>query len=138
MPHFPILDTRKSINAIHDMSPILFWTIGIVSSRFHGEHSSCFLELKEAYLELLSTTLVKAIRSVHTIQALLIICLWPLPVKKQIYDPSWGYCSLAVSAALQIGLHQSGSQWEYGFHKLSARDVEFRTKTWLGCFLVNT
>ncbi|KAK9234060.1 hypothetical protein V1525DRAFT_422593 [Lipomyces kononenkoae] len=86
---------------------------------------------------LLSETLLRSIRSVYVIQSLLLLCLWPFPIKNQIHDPSWNYCGIAVAAALQMGLHQTEANWEYGFRDLSSVDLDIRLTTWLGCFLVS-
>ncbi|KAH8598946.1 fungal-specific transcription factor domain-containing protein [Bisporella sp. PMI_857] len=131
IPHFPVLDTRMSINILHQTNPLLFWTIILISSR-HQE------ALSGVYMNLLSKQLVEPIRSLYTIHALLIYCLWPIPSRKQILDSSWNYCGFAVSAAIRMGLHQSDATWEYDFSQFSAQDIEIRRRTWVGCFIVST
>ena len=131
LPHFPILDMRMSINTLHQTSPLLFWAIILISSR-HQEN------LAESYKTLLSKQLIEPIRSLYSIHALLIYCLWPIPSRKQILDSSWNYCGFAVSAAIRMGLHQSDATWEYDFSQFSAQDIEIRRRTWLGCFIVST
>lgn len=120
-----------SINVIHQTSPLLFWTIILISSR-HTEM------LIEPYKNLLSRQLIEPVRSLYTIHALLLFCLWPLPVRKQILDSSWNYCGFAVSAAIRMGLHQLEATFEYDFSQFSAQDLEIRRRTWLGCFIIST
>lgn len=138
LPHFPILETDMSVDFLHQSNPLLFWTIIFISSRHDNVLYVHYDNLTEPFKRLLSTYLVEPIRSLYTIQALLLYCLWPVPVRKQILDSSWNFCSLAVSAAIRMGLHQSDATWEYDFSQLSATDRQVRQRTWLGCFIVST
>lgn len=131
MPHMPILDTRMKINALHQNSPLLFWTIILITSH-HPDN------LVEPYRTLLARHLLQTVRSIQTIHALLLFCLWPIPVRKQLLDSSWNYCGFALSAAIRMGLHQSDATWEYDFSQFSAQDMEIRRRTWLGCYIVST
>lgn len=131
LPHLPILDTRLHVNVLHQTNPFLFWTIILISSR-HVE------ALVNPYKNLLSRQLIEPVRSLYTIQALLIFCLWPLPVRKQVVDSSWNYCGFAINAAIRMGLHQLESTFEYDFTQFSAQDSEIRRTTWLGCLIVST
>jgi hypothetical protein len=120
-----------SINVLHETNPLLFWTIILISSR-HTE------ALIEPFKNLLARQLIEPVRSLYTIHALLLFCLWPLPVRKQIVDSSWNYCGFATSAAIRMGLHQLEATFEYDFSQYSAQEIEIRRRTWLGCFIVST
>jgi hypothetical protein len=56
-----------------------------------------------------------------------------MPVQKQIDDPSWNYCNLAVSAVLQIGLHEN-----FKIKSEASDSALVYLKSWLGCFVVST
>lgn len=126
-----------SADLLHRESPLLFWTIIIISIREHPLHSAQFSELQKPFKTLLSGYLVNSIRSIYTIQSLLCLCVWPLPVANQWDDPSWNYCGLAVSAALQMGLYRTRANGS-GVGEVNSKDDLQRLKTWLGCFVVST
>lgn len=133
----PIVNTSISIESIFQSSPILFWTIIVVSSRYNPHHSDIYTDLTEPYKALLSTIILGPISSLQTIQAILLLCLWPFPVKHQHNEPSLNYCSLAISAALQMGLHRPSHSMEYK----AADKVESSLDsmmTWMACFQIST
>lgn len=132
--HFVILDTRLSRNEILANSPILFWTIAIIAARTSTSHPELYSGLRPAYEELLASNIIKVIRSVSSLHALLLITMFPLPYPGPTHDPSWGYCGLAVNAALQMGLHRPGFHREYGFPDLTPEQSALRTVTWMVCF----
>ncbi|KAK9492577.1 hypothetical protein V1508DRAFT_418361 [Lipomyces doorenjongii] len=142
--YFPILDEDFSATTLLQASPLLFWTVVSISSRYHVSHSHLYNKMAESYTKLLAEALVTSLRSVHAIQAVLYHCLWPLPVKTQDSDPSWTQCSLAVSAALQLGLHKPGFEKEYmreyssNARAISPEEKNIRSKTWMGCVYVST
>ncbi|GAD96987.1 conserved hypothetical protein [Paecilomyces variotii No. 5] len=135
--HLPIIDLGKPVEAILTDSPLLFWTVVIISIRKHPLHCAHFQYLKAPFKRLLSDYLVASIRSVYTIQALLLLCLWPFPVEKQTDDPSWEYCAVAVAAVFKMGLDDSQTSW-IDASEPPSDNLACRLKTWLGCFIVST
>lgn len=135
--HLPILDLQKPIDSIRNESPLLFWTVIVISVRTHPLHSAQFESLQAPFRRLLSGYLVNSIRSIYTIQALLLLCLWPFPVAKQPEDPSWDYCGMAVAATFKMGLDDSQSSWTDASEP-PGDDAMWRLKTWLGSFVVST
>ncbi|CAI7657420.1 unnamed protein product [Penicillium pancosmium] len=134
--HLPILDLTKSIDQIWTDNQLLFWTIVITSAGKHPQHSSYFGPLQGPFKHLLSGYVVSSIRCIYTVQALLILCLWPFPVAKQQDDPSWEYVGLAIAANLKLTSVDSQTNWP-GSNPLLI-DESVRQKTWLGCFAVST
>lgn len=134
--HLPILDLTKSIDSIWSDNQLLFWTIVIASASKHPRYSSYFGPLQVPVKHLLSEYLVSSIRCIYTVQALLILCLWPFPVAKQQDDPSWEYIGLAIAANLKLTSVDSQTNWPGSNHLLIVESV--RQKTWLGCFAVST
>ncbi|KAI0105406.1 fungal-specific transcription factor domain-containing protein [Hypoxylon sp. NC0597] len=142
-PHLPILGPI-SLKAIHHSHPFLFWTIIVIVS-FRSplpSDDNLFARLHEPYMRMLRTEILRAPMPLSKIQALLFLCMWPLPVSHQHDDPSWLYCGIAVNAALYMSLHRSSpkagatpSLYSVGVMSGSAHE---RTNTWLGCFYVST
>ncbi|KAK9384638.1 hypothetical protein V1515DRAFT_632577 [Lipomyces mesembrius] len=137
--YFPILDEEFSATDLVQSCPLLFWTVIIISSRYHTRHRSIYRSLFDPYIEILSNALVRSIRSVRVIQAILYLCLWPLRISKQHGDPSLNYCSVAVNASLRMGLHRPVLEKEnrnrgHAF----VGDSEERMRTWGGCLYLST
>ncbi|KAL7803908.1 hypothetical protein V8C43DRAFT_266360 [Trichoderma afarasin] len=131
--HVPFITSGKSADWLHQESELLFWTLLLISARNHPTHSQQFTRLKAAFHELLSEYLIKSIRSIYTVQSLLLLCAWPMPVMTQSDDPSWNYCNLAVSAVQQIGIRESLPT----VGDISPDSLVY-FKTWIGCFVIST
>ena len=114
--------------------PLLFWTIIITASRHSTSYSYLYDSLRAGYEDLLAKNMIKVIRSVAQLHAILILVMWPLPYPGPMNDPSWGYCGLALNAALQMGMHRPGFHREYGFPDLTQEQVQLRTVTWMMAF----
>ena len=110
----------------------------VTASRYHPHYSYLHKGFIEPYEQLLSSYLVRPLHTLTTIHALLILCYWPLPVPMQAQDPTWNYLGLVTNAATQLGLHHPGDAREYGFPRVTPKDVELRTKTWLHLFKLST
>ncbi|KAJ8103699.1 hypothetical protein POJ06DRAFT_293524 [Lipomyces tetrasporus] len=134
--HLPILDLTKSIDMIWSDSQLLFWTIVVTAASKHPLHSSYFGPLQIPFKHLLSGYLVSSIRCIYTVQALLVLCLWPFPVANQLDDPSWEYIGMAIAANLKLTSDDCQTNWP-GSNPLFI-DESVRQKTWLGCFAVST
>lgn len=131
--HVPFIDIGKSADSIYQASDILFWALLLVSARNHPLFNRQFPQLQSAFHRLLSEHVVRAIDCTYTVQALLLLCTWPMPVATQNDDPSWNYCNLAVSAVHQIDTKESVR----AEGKRSAQSIGY-LKTWLGCFVIST
>ncbi|KAI1803933.1 hypothetical protein F4811DRAFT_562103 [Daldinia bambusicola] len=142
-PHLPILGP-VSLKTIHQSHLFLFWTIiVVVALRLPiASDETLFDRLHEPYLRMLREEVLRAPMPLSKIQALLIICMWPLPVAHQRDDPSWLYCGIAVNAALYMSLHRSSprSGFTPSSHSVGpvGGNARERTNTWLGCFYVST
>ncbi|KAE9367382.1 hypothetical protein N431DRAFT_561376 [Stipitochalara longipes BDJ] len=129
---FTMLDSSE---AIYTKSSLLFWVICAVASsnrlkpRFapHIRH-------------LIAEILTSPARSVETVQALLIICMWPFTFISIADDASFLYSGLATQLGLQLGLHRPFVTHTHvgGSEQQDAEtDFEPRLSTWLACFVVN-
>jgi hypothetical protein len=125
---------------LHESSPLLFWTIVVVSSRQYSSQDPLYKKLVPSYQSLLYKRLAEAIHTVQDLHAIILICLWPLPVMSQPDDPSWNYIGLAINAAMQMGLHKPRCQQGlYGFGRTNAPQVSVEVKmmTWMTLFELN-
>lgn len=139
------LQPVTSLAHLLDKSPLLFWTIILVSSQEHERFAAVNHELVTEHEGLLSLLLRKAIQHIETIHALLLLCLWPVSQTKYFQNPAWNYAGLAIHAAMQLHCHSplgSGTEQNYwpGFGLVAEGEVNTvdRAQTWLGCFRVGT
>ncbi|KAJ2963134.1 hypothetical protein NQZ79_g1796 [Umbelopsis isabellina] len=124
----------RSVDSIHQLCPLLFWVIVAVASRDRVLVKSLIPHVQR----MTSDIMLKPVRNVETVQAILILCLWPFPYSSQLDDQSFFLCGMALHIGLQIGLHRP----EYAFQFSSKQDVlrtsiPIRRTTWIACFVVN-
>jgi hypothetical protein len=117
------------------LDPLLMWTLLLISSQHHPELSDIFPGLRESHQKIWTRAVFANEYTLSVIQSLLLLTVWPLPVTKQKWDPSWRYCNLALAAAQQLGLHKPDSQWEYSS---TAASPDTSVQTWAACVYVTT
>lgn len=134
----PIVNTTAPLESIFVESPLLFNTILFIACRHHPIHSSLYKRLVPPLKVLLSEFSIGPNRLTvdKNIQALLLLCSWPLPFGKQSEDGSWLRCGMASHLALQNWFHRPGFANEFR-EKLSKDELRRRTVTWLACFLAD-
>ena len=124
-----------SIAELHHFSPFLFWTIVVIASKLHPSLLHFYNGIVESYRTMLGSVLAGPILELDLIHGIILLCFWPLPVAKQIYDPTWHYCGSITNAALQLGLQNSMGHLPP--HGRSEREERIRSKTWMACVQVN-
>ncbi|KAF4626825.1 hypothetical protein G7Y89_g11331 [Cudoniella acicularis] len=132
--HCPILDTDIPVRELYYSFPILFWTIIIISSRWHPSLHNLYGCLIEPYRDLLAKTTIRPQKSVEFVQAIVLLCVWPLTVPRQSEDPSWNFCGLATNAGMRMALHRLRANEHLG---LSEKASWIRRKTWLALVQAN-
>ncbi|KAI0449846.1 hypothetical protein F5B21DRAFT_517875 [Xylaria acuta] len=136
-PRIPVL-VSININTIHRSSPFLFWTIIIVvaSRTMTPLFEQLFNQIARPFQDMARTEALQAPLTLQKIRALLLLCMWPMPVNSQREDPSWIYSGIAVNSALYLGLHRPNSsqpsRCRSGFKGSPLEGIT----TWLGCFYV--
>ncbi|KAF2474393.1 uncharacterized protein BDR25DRAFT_215847 [Lindgomyces ingoldianus] len=136
-PHFPIFESSVTIGSIHQASPFLFWTIIaiVMSHATRSIHDDLWSLMKEPYVATLKSEILKAPIPLDTIQAISYLIMWPLPSIRQIQDPTWLYCGVAVNAALYMGIHSPKPARSLRGIGVKPGSMQARSNTWLGCFL---
>ncbi|KAF5561478.1 nucleoside-diphosphate-sugar epimerase [Fusarium napiforme] len=104
-PRLPVV-ASLSAQAAYENQPFLFWTIiTIVLCRLpEAENIALFQLLRAPYERLVQETVTDAPLPLYKVQALLLLCNWPLPTDKQWKEPSWLYCGVAIQAARYLSL----------------------------------
>lgn len=138
-PQLPILGSL-SVEHIYRHQPLLFWTIIIVTTVHSADpHFAGVAErLQGPYLRMLQQRVLQSPLPLHQIQALLLLCHWPLPCDKQSKDPSWLYCGLAVNGARLLGLDRPQPAPDaLESLGIAPEALHARVCTWLGCCYVS-
>lgn len=132
--YFPILYSN-SATELYSQSQLLFWTV-MLTACLSDPEPSMYIKLSSLIKQLaIETCWIHTPRSTHISQALLILCIWPLPNQKILDDCSYRFVGLAKSLSYQLGLHRGEFISEFTRTQTSMPDAEkWRTRTWLGIF----
>ncbi|KAH8817145.1 hypothetical protein F5884DRAFT_243948 [Xylogone sp. PMI_703] len=131
--YLPFKMRAHSAEEVYAKSPLLFWTICSATSSWKLQ-SRLTAPIKDMVKDSLFSP-----RSIETIQALLILCVWPCPLSSLSEEPSHIYSGLATQMSLQLGLHRPMQAYS---HLNDSPDpsihstAEVKLTTWMACFLV--
>ena len=139
---FPLLDPDIPIEEIRRRCPVLFWTIIATAARSLPAYAKIFSDLRQIIPSLISGPFFQRdYYSILPCQALLILCVWPLPVEQQKNDVCWIYSGIAMQMATASGLHKVDFAHEYaivGATKPSAQERRAMVRTWYcTCFVAS-
>ncbi|CAI4054826.1 hypothetical protein SKDZ_02G0420 [Saccharomyces kudriavzevii ZP591] len=134
LPYFPIMYSNNATE-LYSQSQLLFWTVMLTASLSDPE-PTMYCKLSSLIKQLaIETCWIRTPRSTHISQALLILCIWPLPNQKVLDDCSYRFVGLAKSLSYQLGLHRGEFISEFTRTQTSMPNAEkWRTRTWLGIF----
>ncbi|KAK6208047.1 binuclear zinc transcription factor [Colletotrichum tabaci] len=132
-PYFPIVRFQDP-DRMYRQSPVLFWTIIAVSSRRYTRDAGLFPFLVENLPREVWAAVSAPPISMSTINALLVLCAWPLPTIRFLNDPSSSYVAIAQNAALGLGLHTGRNHPEFciGMHRQTDITDEEACFAWMG------
>ncbi|KAI0121294.1 fungal-specific transcription factor domain-containing protein [Xylariales sp. AK1849] len=137
-PKFPLLIDATTIIESYDKAPLLFWSVLAIASKDSEKHASHHLPLHSLTRQLAADILLLGTRSIHLVQALLLLYVWSFPHKDMNKEPLSMYCAVAISMARSLGLHRPQHPFRFFAAKASEiGTVETRTITWLSCFIVD-
>ena len=123
---------------MYELCPFLFWTIVVISRQVTPLTPTLQKRLTEEYASIARKEAFRVPLPLTSIQALIYLCTWPLPVARQTEDPSWTYCGIISSASLYMGLNHPASQQPLRSLRVAPGDHQTRSKTWLAYFLTST
>ncbi|KAI1354810.1 hypothetical protein F5Y01DRAFT_272766 [Xylaria sp. FL0043] len=145
-PHAHFIQPIESLADFYTASPLLFWTIVLLASHCHIEHSGLYEKLLLPHEKLLRPFSNTAIQSIHEIHALLLLCLWPIPRRLEASNPTWNYIGLAVNACMRLDLNKAAtgdpleSRSNTPEHDQRPEKISIQTRrlTWLACLAIST
>ncbi|RSL65559.1 hypothetical protein CEP53_003629 [Fusarium sp. AF-6] len=138
-PQLPVIGSL-SADDTYQSQPFLFWTIVIIiACHLPGQQYAELLQLLQApYTTMLHQQILDAPLPLYKIQALLLLCHWPLPCETQTRDPSWLYCGVLIQAARFMSLDRQQTVPSLRSLGVASGSIRARINTWLGCFCVST
>ncbi|RYP17206.1 hypothetical protein DL765_004662 [Monosporascus sp. GIB2] len=105
LAHAPFMQPVGSLDRLASASPLLFWTIALITCQHHEEHHELYSRLLAPHQELMVPLSTRAIRSIGEVHALLLLCMWPLPKQQELLDPTWSYIGIAVNTCMRMNFH---------------------------------
>jgi hypothetical protein len=132
----PFLERVTSLKTLHEQSPLLFWTIILISMRGRNDTNDVREALGQIHKNLLLSKILEIPVQLKTLHAVLIVVSWPYFVTHQLEDISFSLVNNAVSMGMLIGLHEPGNERDF-YSVLKRRvviDPHIRCATWLACF----
>ncbi|KAF3189905.1 hypothetical protein TWF106_007113 [Orbilia oligospora] len=137
-PFLPMLDPTTSPSMYYSSSQLLFWVIiSIGSRRYPSGEPNLLMRLSRAVSKLVWSTLATVPHNKFVVKALILISTWPFPTSSTLNDPTYMLSCLAVSVAIQMGLHRPAYTKDYTkfANKAKADSMEIcdRTTTWACC-----
>jgi transcriptional regulatory protein LEU3 len=136
--HFlEILDASLSPDQYYDRSALLFWSIISVAARRYEEDAALLGSLRRCVTKLLWCTISVLPHSRPTIQAILLISVWPFPTSSMSTSISFILVSLARTASMQLGLHRPEAVQDFMRSKTPFDQQGFQeaVRIWGGCYI---
>lgn len=132
-----LFDSDIPLTRYHQRSPLLFWAMICTGAR-HFLDPGFYQSASSKVRSLVGSNLLQVQDPIPTIQAILVLCLWPLPVDTMWKDPSHALAGLATQLAIQNGLHDSRHEQDFRRFQIDSNETirVFRTRLWLYCVII--
>ena len=134
----PIVDRPATSDFIFDKSFFLFWTIVTIGSRKYSQDPTIFSQLSHKIIDLAFQNLKSRQSPIQIVQALVLLCAWPVPAKHLYLDKIHTLAGACTQLALQIGLHVAGVGQDFARERVQAHVTEqaSRARIWRYCVIV--
>jgi transcriptional regulatory protein LEU3 len=133
-----VVERPANPDVILAKSPVLFWAIITIGSRKYSQEPELFGQLSTRILDLVFQSLKNRQAPVQTVQALVILCAWPLPCDHLSQDTLHTLAGACMQLALHIGLHVAGVGQDFVRERIQFHAVEqaARARLWRYCLIV--
>lgn len=138
-PFLPIIPTSLTPDKCFGLSQFLFWAIVFVGSRRYSRDPTLLGRLVPCINSMALQALGTRANPIETIQGLLILCVWPVPLNSMYKDITTVLSGAATHLAMQIGLHVVGSGQDFARTRLSSgyEDKLYRAQLWAHCLIIS-
>ncbi|KAK4935426.1 Regulatory protein leu3 [Elasticomyces elasticus] len=134
----PILLDIAQLARVASFCPLLMCVVLALASQRTPAHPDLRLHLLAPIRRLAFDVQESSRCPLQTVQALLILCWWPLEYEPTSSSPSWNYCGLAMQAALRLGLHQPHQAGDFVYKdSVNETSLAVRARIWAACTVVN-
>jgi len=111
--------------------------VQVIALRGCHEHDELYVDVVNGVRAMSFETMRPANWSLQAMQALLLLCHWPLPYEKH-DDPSLSLIAIATQMGFRMGLHRPDHTFEFMVDSHSHMELDiFRRRTWVACFVMN-
>ena len=137
-PQLSVLEGWLSPNHYYNQSPFLFWTIVAIGSRRYARDPTLISMIAPGVNSFAKTAAFSRDRALHTIQALLLLCTWPMPFETLSNDITPMLSGVMLQHAVSCGLHIFGVGQDFSRTKLTKDRAQmyFRARLWALCIVV--
>ncbi|EXJ80927.1 hypothetical protein A1O3_07215 [Capronia epimyces CBS 606.96] len=137
LPYLPIYQKKLRPNECHNSSRFLFWTIVAIGARKYSKDPTLILLLAPKVMEAAKTAIFCQDKILATIQALILLCTWQMPINTLQKDTTPTLAGAMIQLASNIGLHVYGTVQDFSRVplKYDRQHRDFRTKLWALCLL---
>lgn len=90
----------------YSKSSLLFWAIISIAARRYERDVSLLRKLSNCVTRLAWEVISTQGNRITTVQAMLLLCTWPLPTSSLLLENTSIWCDIAFSMATQLGLYQ--------------------------------
>ncbi|KAF7327903.1 Zn(2)-C6 fungal-type domain-containing protein [Mycena kentingensis (nom. inval.)] len=113
-------------------SPFLFTVVCAIASRFYTERPDLYPQATHYAQLAAGTALISGQKCVESVQAYILMSLYPVPAKRWEDERGWLYLGLAIRLAIDLNLHLPNTAQP--INESHAREMLNRTRVWLNCF----
>lgn len=133
----PFLNEYQSPERYYQQHPLLYWAIISVSCRRYQD-PTLLQQLAGPLHKLIWATIGDVPQSYYVVQALCLICTWPVPTSISTLDPTHILCGVMMKVATGIGLHRPKHIQDFSRIpvELNMEGLHDRVKTWAVCNIV--
>ena len=138
-PFIPgLFDYNTTPTRFYEQSPLLFWCIVATGARRYTEDPILFERVVRQILQIALTSLFSLSNSIPTIEAVLILCSWPMPVNTMFKDATHALAGVAMQLAVQNGLHIFGREQDFVRQSIdeARSEVALRFRLWIHCVII--
>ena len=131
-PVLPILDPTLAPNDCYAQSRFLFWTILVTGCRRYSQDPTMLESIGPHINGMAFAAMSSRLAWIQTLQGLLLLCTWAVPLKSLTRSVTYIICGAAVHMAILNGLHIPGVGQDFEPHQLPLDDREslFRDRLW--------
>lgn len=128
-----------SPDIVYNSSTLLFWTVLVIAARHDLADVSLLTALLPAYKRLLWKNISSPPHPVRSVQAMSLLCLWPLPTSSMSTDISLFLAGITKLAGAHIGIHRPELMQDFSRVKcqLTPQEVREAVKVWAGCYIAS-